>query len=209
MAQKKKQPTWEDIEPKLKKADILLFHTKKGFIPPNVRKLTNSYWNHSALVFAGSDDLPFGRPLIVEAIEYGIEVRQIRKYADHQDVYDIGVLRYPGLTDEQREQLVQSFVLNYIDTPYDYGRLFAFYAFGFLRHFAPHVYRLVIKKMMHKNQFLCSTFVYKAFRFIKGYDQKLFNTMLDQNLMIEEHEFYTPGKIATNKEFKWIYNQHD
>ena len=116
---------WHQVERGLQIADIILVHGEARFFRAIQRK-SGSYWNHAALVLRPPDpEIGLHGAFIIGAIEKGIEVHRLRKYSENFDQFDIGVKRFPGLNDAGRAQIV-SYLLNALDAPYDYPRLFGF-----------------------------------------------------------------------------------
>ncbi len=107
-----KLEAWEKIEPKLQLVDIILVRTKGTFIGWAIRKLTKSYWDHVALVFAvPNPKLQFYNYLVIEANRKGLEVHRIQEYTKNFRHYDIGVKRVHGMDDATSERVL-AFMLN-------------------------------------------------------------------------------------------------
>lgn len=200
MVKKNKQQKWETLMRNLKVADIVLIHTNRAFVSNIIQRRTESYWNHSALVFTDGKRLPSG-PLIVEAATYGIEIHQLKKYLNRPDKYDIGVMRFEGLTDAQRQELVQSFILKHIDTPYDFSRVALLFSEKFIRPLSRRLYAYLAKRFTHKNLFVCSTFIHTAFDYIAG---KKAHADSESTL----HHYATPADLVRSKQFTWVHNKH-
>ena len=211
MTKEQLEKAWPEVEQRLQMADILLFHTKNDPLRKHIRRTTDSYWNHAAIVFIPKSEMPVGGPLIVEAETTGIEVHQFKKYSDHFDHYDVGVLRYPNLTKEQRLKFVTSFVLNHIDVPYDYPRLFIFGLRSFITPWSPRFFLWLMKRFTNEKRFLCSTFVHKTFHELREHkDFELESSYVehgDKNL--QKEELHTPGDLARGKVFEWVFNKRD
>lgn len=199
---------WPAIERRLQTADILLFHTRTGALSRMIQKNTESYWNHSALIFLPKRGFPLGGPLIVEASYGGVEIHQMKKYADFFDTYDIGVLRYPGMKQEDRQQLVMNFILNNIDVSYDFSRLFGLFLRPLLL-LSPRLFEWATGKLIHKQNFICSTFVHHAFRdfHAHGAITLLSSVTRPGHKPLPFDEMIAPGHLALEHHFTWIFNK--
>lgn len=204
----KKLAEWKAVEDELEAGDILLFHHKKGFAEWLIRKRTGSYWNHAALVFKPKKELVFGGPLIVEAggqdLSANVEMHQMKRYTDDFDKYDVGVMRYPSLSDAQRVTLVTNFMLDNIDSKYDYTRVLALYVDKFmLRFLKPVTYAKFLRRVINPGSVVCSTFVHKAFHLVDTSPHNYGGGMSS-----EVEEMFSPGDIAGSDHFVWLYNKH-
>lgn len=213
---KKKYKEWMDFQPNLKVADILFFRRRGGFISWLIRKFTKSYWSHVALVFAVPNKKKlFNNYLIIEADRYGLLIHRIQEYTSRLDIYDIGVKRVQGLSREERERVV-AFMLNNVDKEYDLTRTFGF----FLKSFDWDLTKGLTPMFVDKEDFVCSTFIQKAFYQAADSSKKLkvvFNDdlKLDSkgNLAgaseIEKHlDYVTPKDVAKSKKAVWLFNKH-
>ncbi len=198
---------WPKIEKRLRVGDIILIHSRRGFIKQIIQRRSNSYWNHTALVIADHTRLPFGSPLIVEANETGIEIRTLKRYTSNFKLNDIGVMRRKGLSKKEREELVRSFILNNIDVPYDYARLVGIFFGTFIRPFSPELSDKLIARTVHFNAFLCSTFVYNAFYSRTAKRQNHFQNEKERIEYIRKREMHKPGDLAKSRKFSWIFNK--
>jgi len=200
---------WKETEAKLQVADIILVRRKKIF-SRMIRKATGSYWSHVMIVFSVADKkINFKNILVVSAETRGIEIHRIQKFSRNLDGdYDFGVKRFPGLTAEDRQK-VMSYMLNNVDIPYDYLRIFGFMLNYFLNLFKIKKRQKHIKKyLINKNTFICSSFIQKAFFAAVPKEKKeavLFTKNKDFQLVLEE---ITPADIARSNNFEWIYNPH-
>ncbi len=207
----KRQIEWQGIEPNLQVADIILVRDNEAPLSKVIRKSTNSYWSHVAMVFFVPDkELSFDNILLIGAEHRGIEIHRIQRYTHNLDRLDIGVKRIPGLPLKTRERVV-SYVLNNIDIPYDFARLFGFffrYLFTQLRkkHQDP---EHIKKFLINRDTFICSTFIQKAFFEAVPQEKRhavMFNKELPTPLALEE---VTPADIARSSTCQWLYNPHD
>lgn len=198
---------WPAIESKLRVGDVLLFHKRKGPISRAIQRKTHSYWSHSALIFKDRKIIKYGSPLIIEAYNKGIEIHRLQKYTGEFDMYDIGVKRFKRLTSDDRTKIVESFMLNNIDVPYDYGRLITFYFADLLRTISESLYVFAFKHVIDENQYLCSTFVHKTFHAFEKH--KVIKEKDAKFARYKQEEMVTPGMIAQDTEFEWIFNPND
>lgn len=198
---------WKEFEPELRLADIILVHKNKGPIVRSIQKNTDSYWNHSALVwFTPEKKHAFNNYLIIEANLKGIEVHRIQKYTHHFDTYDIGVKRMPGLDDEKRRKIM-AFFINYLDTPYDMTRLVGFW----FRTFMNKAFNRYQHRIINRDEFICSTFTQKAYYQAfppEEYKKALFKEVEGDVLDLSSLEEITPADIANSRKLEWIYNEN-
>jgi hypothetical protein len=201
------QKAWLAFRGEVRVADIFLVHDRKGIVEGFIRKTTGSYWNHSFIVFETWDNLPFGGPLIVDIGIDGVAIHRLKKYTDDLERYDFGVLRYPGLTAKEEQDFVKGFILDNIDTPYDFRRILGL------------IFKSVAKKMLSRRDFIaaaglfindkyfvCSSFVRKAFHRFREQP----SATLDADSMKElksNAEMYTPADIASDRIFTWLFNE--
>lgn len=200
---------WADLEKQLRAGDVILVHERGFWLTRMIQRVSQSYWNHAALVFMSQKGLPVGGPLIAEASYGGIEIHQLKIYTDQPDRYDIGVLRYPGMTDELREHIAREFILGNLDVTYDYGRLTAFLLGPVLQRISPKLWTVAFKATMNRQRFVCTTFVHRAFHDVDEHHRvQGFVETHDRVIeALENEEFITPGDIAADPTFEWIYNK--
>lgn len=198
---KQRAEAWAKINPKLQVGDIVLSR-EKTWLSKAICEATGSYWSHVSIVFAVPDK-DFNNVLLISAERTGIEIHRIQQYTKDFDFYDLGVKRIPGLSKQTREKVL-SYVLNNVDLPYDYGRLFGL----FLDYLSN---RFFGKKIMHpacnENAFICSSFIQKAFYNVLPDNKKdsvVFKNKKDK-FFLEE---VTPADIARSPKCDWIFNPH-
>jgi len=208
---KKKLEEWGRFEPKLQLADIIMVRTKRSFIGWAIRKLTKSYWDHVALVFAvPNPQVQFYNYLIIEANRKGLEVHRIQEYTKNFRRYDIGVKRVPGMDVATRERVL-AFMLNQVDQPYDLPRILGFV----LRSFDLDVLKNFSNLFVDRNDFICSSFIQKAFYDALPDDRKqsvvfregLFRRQKTKEAFAELLNYVSPGDIAKSDKSKWLYNE--
>lgn len=200
---------WPEVEQGMEIADIILVHKRSGLISSRIQKATKSYWNHVVIILKSKKTMPLGGPLFVEASFGGIEIHQMKKYADQPDLYDFGVLRYPGISEKEKKVFVRNFILSNLDVPYDYSRLMGLFIGPFLLKISPWCFKKIGNFIIHEDAFVCSTFVYKAFNKIS--EGKKLTLPPNGDITrgkLKKEEMYTPGDLAKMPELKWIFNQH-
>lgn len=201
---------WHEVENNLQLADIILVHGEHSFYK-KIQERSNSYWNHVALVLQPPQpELGIRGAFIIGAIDSGIEVHRLRKYSEERDRYDIGVKRLSGLTDEMRKHIL-SFMLNKIDAPYDYTRLFGYLFEGVLKTLLPkNTFKKVRRAFItsQPNAFVCSTFIQHAFfeSVSKKMQPQTFAREHVRSLM--EIEETTPADFAHSSNYEWVFNPH-
>ena len=198
---------WPDIEQKLMVGDIILSHARKGLFSKLIQKKTGSYWSHAALIFEDNRVIKFGSPLIIEGYSHGIEIHRLKKYSDRLELFDIGVKRFPGLSKEERLKFVKSFMWNNIDAPYDHRRIWTYMLTGSAETKGKLTQKLRYRSI-NQEAFICSTFVHKAFHHFKKHRKIAgeFTDKMHRELALEEE--VSPGTIAQDENFDWIFNKH-
>lgn len=204
----KRTAAWAKIEPHLQVADIILVRDK-SLLSRTIREVSQSYWSHAVIVFAIPDAKTFfNNILVISAENGGIEIHRIQKYTQHFDYYDFGVKRVSGLSGEIQEKVL-SYVLNNVDIPYDYMRLFGFLLYFFLNKFRKNGQAHLQKRFTNENAFVCSSFIQKAFYEAMPKEKKdavIFTKNRSSKFFLEE---VTPADIARSKNCLWLFNQHN
>ena len=112
--------------PELKIADVVLIRHKHNLLRFFLRKVTNSYWDHSAMVvFARNPSKGYASNIIAEAVQHGsfetrrrgVEIHKLEEYLNYPDRFDIGIKRFTDIDDTLRDR-VRSFMLMNVDAPY-------------------------------------------------------------------------------------------
>ncbi|MBI2037653.1 MAG: hypothetical protein HYT15_01820 [Candidatus Magasanikbacteria bacterium] len=205
-----KMQQWHSVESQLKLADIILVHGETP-IRRAIQKRTGSYWNHVALVLQPPQlSLGMRGAFIIGAINKGIEVHRLRKYSEERGKFDIGVKRLPWLTDEMRENILL-FMLNKIDSPYDYTRLFGYIFEGMLKFILPkEAFKKVRRSIVvsEPNSFVCSTFIQHAFLESVPRKMQAKTFARDHLRSLLEIEEMTPADFAHSQNYEWIFNPH-
>lgn len=207
----KRAAGWAKIEPHLQVADIILVRDRM-LLSRAVCSVTKSYWSHVVIVFAVPDpNTLFNNILVISAENGGIEIHRIQRYIkqfDHFDHFDLGVKRVPGLSREIQEKVL-SYVLNNVDIPYDYMRLFGFLLHFFISKFRKNSQKHLLKRFINENAFICSSFIQKAFYAVVSKEKKdtvVFTENKSNKFFLEE---VTPADIARSKNCEWLYNPHN
>lgn len=215
--QKKRYQKWLKFQGQLQVADIIFVRKKGAFSSWLIRKFTKSYWSHVALVFAvPNKKLLFNNYLIVESNRSGLEVHRIQKYTKKLDYYDIGVKRVPNIDKETRKRVI-AFMLNNVDKRYDLTRILGY----LLKGFEMDLTKGILRFLVNKQDFVCSTFIQQAFYQAMNKNRKndvIFQDNLDfsnkgevikKNLsFVDEHlDYVSPKDIAKSKKAKWLYNK--
>lgn len=196
--------------PHLQIGDIVLIRHKKHFLRYLLRKVTNSYWDHVALiVFAKNPAKGYSSNILAEALQHGtfesyrrgIEIHKLEKYLLRPDLYDVGIKRFLGLDEEIRNR-VRAFMLMNVDAP-SYRLPVADFFFAW-------IFKSVRKNLLRRQRFSCSGLVQKAFYEAAGWDEryKFAFRELSGDSPIEIEELVTPGDIAVSDLCQWIWNAH-
>jgi hypothetical protein len=194
--------------PPLQVADIVLIRHKKKFLRYLVRRVTNSYWDHTAMiVFTKDPEKGYTHDIIEESIQFGalnalrrgVELHRLTKYLDRPDLYDVGIKRCDGLDEGTRER-ARSFMLMNVDTPYyrlpTMDFLFASFSKGIREY------------VLARQRFSCSGLVQKAF-----YEASDWNTRPRLifrkygGTPIELQELTNPADIASSDNCRWVWNK--
>lgn len=193
--------------PVLQPGDIILIRHKKGHLRRKLmRILTDSYWDHAALLLYpkkttvdNSDHviLELKDDLATKAHYFGSSIHKLSKYSMRPDAYDIGIKRVPNLTPEEREQ-VRSYGLAFIDEPY-----YPFFRWSFLTSIFSPQQRLAL---LRTHRFSCSALIQKAYFFALS-PIKRENVIFRQSDKLAEQllELVSPADIATSTVATWLY----
>src|SRR3989344_1585275 len=210
MEPSEKTRQWREVESRLQIADIILVHGERSLYRA-IQKRSGSYWNHVAVVLQPPrPELGIRGAFIIGAIDSGIEVHRLRKYSEDMGKFDIGVKRFPGLTEEMRQHIL-SYMLNKIDSPYDYMRLVGYLLEGTLRAILP---KKLFKKVRRAiisaqpNSFVCSTFIQHAF--FESVPAKMQTRTFARERLRSPAEMdeITPADFARSPNYEWIFNPH-
>jgi len=195
--------------PKLEVADIIVVRHKKGVMRRLLRKVTDSYWDHAALIIYPYDsDKGYSNNILIESIQYGInsslrrgvEIHRLEKYLNHPDKYDIGIKRISWLSHNIKSR-VRSYTLMNIDTPY-----YPLATSKFLLAVCCETYR---KNLLRRQRYSCSGLVQKSF--YEAVDWKDRPDVVFKGpgyTPIEIQETTSPADIAGSDACEWIWNKH-
>ncbi|MDQ7814745.1 MAG: YiiX/YebB-like N1pC/P60 family cysteine hydrolase [Patescibacteria group bacterium] len=195
--------------PDLKIGDIILVrHKRGGPMRFFLRRITDSYWDHTALViFAKSFEKGYAANIIVEAIQHGlvssfrqgVQIHRLEKYLSNPDKYDVGIKRF-GLLNEELRNRVRAFVLMNIDTPY-----YPLYTFKF---FLAWLSKSYCKLLLNRQRFSCSGFIQKAFYEAVDWDDR--SKVIFRNVgytPIQLQDITNPADVAASASCEWIWNE--
>jgi hypothetical protein len=185
---------------KLKRADILLAHTKRSLLSRLIRFGTDCYWNHALMIYTiRSPKQGYDATFIIESGGAGIDIHNITHYFKQPEKYDVAVKRFEAewFKDDSEtgglryRKKVRGFALKEIDDKYNH-RLILNIAQRFIRQLIlgflfpwmrirkkPLEQRQIgvlrIAKRLNINTYICSGFVqwayYKAVSQIREEDK--------------------------------------
>jgi len=171
---------------RLKRADIILTHSKGNFLGWLIRFGTKSYWNHAALIYViRNPQQGYDTTFIMESGGAGIDIHNIAHYFQNPKKVDVGIKRLEkdwfqndnkngGLRFRRK---VRGFALSEIDDKYDHKLLLGIargiarqlilaFIFPWLRTKKPEKRRARIPritKRLEVNAYICSGFVQWAY----------------------------------------------
>ncbi|MBU0531285.1 MAG: hypothetical protein ABIG32_03510 [Candidatus Uhrbacteria bacterium] len=195
--------------PPLKPADIVLIRNKHSFFRKFLRRITNSYWDHTALIIYPRGSYAICFSVIVESIRpglfsflssRGVVLHRLDKYLDNPKKFDVGIKRVPDLTDEERKQ-VRTFMLTNVDAPY--------WPWHYIQIMLGSYLPFIRKRILNRQRFSCSSLIQKAFYDAMDQDHKK-KVVFKEGVWspIELQELTNPGDIGKSKNCEWIYNEH-
>lgn len=187
---------------KLKRADILLTHSKGNLLGWLIRFGTGSYWNHALMVYVISDlGQGYDTTFIIESGGAGIDIHNIAHYLERPNRCDVGVRRLEtewfqddsevgGLRYRRR---VRGFALREIDDKYDYRlilgiarrilrQLILAFFFPWQRRKPPEQRRIRVPRIAQRldvNAYICSGFV--QWSYYQGVSRILAEDELDKS----------------------------
>jgi len=185
--------------PKLKIGDIILVHTEHDISRALLRDVTESFWDHSALIIFPEKEY-FKTNLFIENVATGTSIHRLNKYLDDKEHYAVGIKRFTWLTDEIRER-VQAFALLNIDAPYYPWSGFKF----FLAKIFPFYRDYLLKHQRYSCTQLVQTSFYEA---VEWRDKDRVTFKENPASPFELLELTNPGEIAKSEKCEWIYNKH-
>jgi hypothetical protein len=182
----------------LQSGDILMIHTKNCLFSTLIRKLTKSYWNHTALVLTNFAHLPEEKTTVVIEVQDGsVIAHRLGIYLDpHQ--FDLAVKRVPQLNDTEKDK-VKHYLLSHIDVPFDSARLFDFLIGIFITGKAA-------VKFSDTNQVICSSLIQKAFYNAMPEEKKQEVIFAPDFKSEDDLDFVSPADISRSEKAVWIFN---
>jgi len=196
--------------PHLLTGDIILVRHKKSFFRHFLRKITNSYWDHSTMILFPRDvEKKRYFSVIVESIKHGlrsavvsrgVSLHKIDKYLENPDMYDVGIKRVPDLSDKERDY-VKLFMLMNVDAPYWPWKPVSIMFASFSKRWT--------KRLLRKQRFSCSSLIQKAYYDAMLWQKKPY-VIFKEGVWspIELQELTSPGDIARSRHTEWVYNEH-
>ncbi len=196
--------------PRLRVGDMVVIrHKQAGIARWLLRRITNSYWDHSAIIIFAKDEIGgYSTDMIAESkqdslfrsIHQGVEIHRLEKYLYKPKKYDIGIKRFPWLTDKQAER-VRAFVLLNIDTPY--------YPLNPIKFFFAMISPRLKRWILARQRFSCSGFIQKAFYEAMDWESRSRVVFRPHGYTpIQLQDTTSPADIARSASCEWIWNKH-
>ncbi|MDF1496747.1 MAG: hypothetical protein P1P90_01665 [Patescibacteria group bacterium] len=195
--------------PKLEVADIILVRHKKGVMRRLLRRVTQSYWDHTAMIIYPFDATKgYSNNIYIESIQYGInsslkrgvEIHRLEKYLNNPARYDIGIKRFSWLSPSIKSR-VRSYMLMNIDTPY-----YPLATSKFLLALFSDFYK---KNLLRRQRYSCSGLVQKSFYEAVDWKDRADIVFKGPGYTpIEIQETTSPADIAESDACDWIWNKH-
>ena len=194
--------------PQLQVADIALIHHKKDFTRFLLRKITESYWDHTAMiVYTKNPEKGFTHDIIEESIQFGfrnslrrgVELHRLDKYLSRPDLYDVGIKRCDALDDATRER-ARSFMIMNVDAPYYRLPTADFFFAWFSKRIRAYV--------LARQRFSCSGLIQKAYYEASDWKTRAHLVFRQWGgTPIELQELTTPADIAKSENCRWVWNK--
>ncbi|MFZ6015678.1 MAG: YiiX/YebB-like N1pC/P60 family cysteine hydrolase [Patescibacteria group bacterium] len=194
--------------PELEIADIVFVRHKKGLTRWLLRKVTRSYWDHTALIIFPRDySRGYANNIIIEAIQHGlnssykrgVEVHRLDKYLNDPKKYDVGIKRIPWLSEDMKQR-VRAFMLMNVDTPY-----YPIFTSKFFLAWVSKTYR---KYLNSRQRYSCSGLVQKSFYEASDWQDRTDVIFRGSGYTpIEIQEITSPADIANSDAGVWIWNK--
>lgn len=210
MEQKKESESKRDLAPlervngplpELQDADLVLVHKRGSLLKYMVRRVTGGYWDHAALVLLARDpEKGYFHNIIIESVPGGVEVHKLDKYMNDPGKFDVGVKRFPDLSDEMKTRVKASMLMN-IDAPHQRLRMSKFGIALASKKYSG--------KLLSRQRFSTSGLIQKAFLEAASWEGKkdvIFRDKFASPLELEDTT--TPQDIAACDRCRWIYNEH-
>ena len=185
----------------LRPGDILLVHTKKDIGRAIYRKVTDTYWNHTAMVLYPKGFSGAQKDLYIESIGGRIRMHTLNYVLERPEQYDIGIKRIPGLTPELQRRIIAFALLSldvkttrhrFIGTKFILGLLF------------PGLKTWLLQGSYRSSTSFIQTTLYAAVDWNEREKVSLTDRLSSP---IETELWITPKEVAASKHCDWIYNK--
>ena len=198
----------------LKRGDIVL---SRSPTPASrlIRALSGSFFSHAAMVFfLHNDEKGLNNTVVIESLFKGVALASLDNYLKgRKPVEEVGILRLKeeGF-DPDFFRLARGIMLNALNQPYDYHRLFRIalsVLFGFSTGYARVRRKVRAYKAWMPRQFICSGFIqfgYREAAFKRGIPVQsvvMKNGLINPN--DEELLATTPEDIANSDKMQWLF----
>jgi hypothetical protein len=187
--------------PKLEVADIVLIRIKKNIKRQFLRAVTNSYWDHAAMViFAKDQEKGYPENLLIESAPGGVKIHKMKKYMNNAKKYDVGIKRVSWLSDDLKNRTRALMLLN-VGAPY--------YQYSLLKLLLAIVSETLSRIVLGRQRYSCSGFVQKNFYEAVDWDDR-YKVIYSKDYVspLQFQNAVTPGEIAQSDKCEWIYNKH-
>lgn len=195
--------------PPLRVGDIVLIRHRRSLLRSFVRSVTGGYWDHCGIVvFSKNPAKGYGSNIIAEAVQHGwletyrrgIEIHKLEKYLFRPDLYDVGIKRFPDLSEELGNR-VRAFVLMNVDAPS--------YRLPLADFFLAWLSRGVRRYVLRRQRFSASGLIQKAFYEAAEWNERhrFAFRELSGDSPIELQELVTPNDIAASDQCVWVWNR--
>jgi len=201
----------EDAISHLKIGDIILIRGKETLAGRLIRKTTNSYWSHVAMVFDVPQYGSGGYDVLIAETNDRIEIHRLNFYLQDPDLWDMGIKRLRGLTDTERDRF-RGFFLDSVDAPYDYRRIFLMF-FQKLAKWAlnMNLSYATARRLINTENFICTSLVQRAFYLAVNPEKRgtVFFRQSESDNFLHQLEEIEPKHIAKSSNTHWLYNPHN
>jgi len=195
--------------PPLKVGDIVLVRHKRGGLTRKfLRYVTNSYWDHAAMVlFPREPERAHRHTIIVEALQigpntslrHGVNLHLLDKYLRRPDRYDVGICRLSWLNKKDRKRIRTYMLLN-LDTPY--------YPLSFFKFLLARLFKGYRRNFLLTQRYSCSGLIQKVlYEAVELKDRRkiFFKTGFTP---IQTLDVVAPADIAKSHAVEWVWNKH-
>jgi hypothetical protein len=201
---KKKLMEIEEIHgtlPDLDVADIVLIRIKGNFKRSLLRRVTNSYWDHVAMViFEKNPTKGFPEHLLIESAPGGVMIHKLRKYMNNSKKYDVGIKRVTWLSEDLKNRVRALMLLN-VDAPY--------YPYSFWKLVFSMISDPLSRAILGRQRYSCSSFVQKCFYEAMDWNDRHMVVFSDDYVSpLQFQNVVPPASISKSPKSEWIYNKH-